>query len=147
MAEEMLGDLAGRSVVVIGAGTMASLTVKHLRHRGAGPVRILNRSLEHARSLAERTGAEHGDLDALPGAIRGADLVVSATGAAGVVVRADVVRGARPGDASPLVLLDLAVPRDVEPEAGSLPGVTLIDVEALRGRAPAGDEARDRAGA
>ena len=141
MAEEALGDLAGRSVVVIGAGTMASLTVKHLRHRGVGAVRILNRSLEHARSLAERTGAEHGDLDALPEVIRGADLVVSATGAAGVVVRADVVRAARLGDAPPLVVLDLAVPRDVEPEAGSLPGVRLIDVEALRGRAPAGDEA------
>ena len=141
MAEEVLGDLTGRSVVVIGAGTMASLTVKHLRQRGVGPVRILNRSLEHARSLAERTGAEHGDLDALPDALRGADLVVSATGAAGLVVHADTVRAARPRDASPLVLLDLAVPRDVEPEAGSLPGVTLIDVEALRDRAPAGDEA------
>ena len=141
MAEEVLGDLTGRSVVVIGAGTMASLTVKHLRHRGVGPVRILNRSLEHARSLAERTGAEHGDLDALPEVIRGAHLVVSATGASGVVIRADLVRAARQGDASPLVVLDLAVPRDVEPEAASLPGVTLIDVEALRGRAPAGDEA------
>jgi glutamyl-tRNA reductase len=141
MAEEVLGDLTGRSVVVIGAGTMASLTVKHLRRRGVGQVRILNRSREHARSLAERTDAEHGDLDALPDALRGADLVVSATGAAGVVVRAGAVRAARPEDARPLVLLDLAVPRDVEPEAGSLSGVTLIDVEALRDRAPAGDEA------
>jgi glutamyl-tRNA reductase len=141
MAEEVLGDLNGRSVVVIGAGTMASLTVKHLRQRGVGEVRILNRSREHARSLAERTDAEHGDLDALPGALRGADLVVSATGATGVVVRAETVRVARPRGASPLVLLDLAVPRDVEPEAASLPGVTLIDVEALRDRAPAGDQA------
>ena len=134
LAEEVLGSLAGRSVVVIGAGTMASLAVKHLRQRGVGPIRILNRSLPHARALAERTNADHADLDALPTVLRGADLVVSATGAAGVVLRADVVREARPAAATPLVLLDMAVPRDVEPDAGSLPGVTLIDVDALRDR-------------
>jgi glutamyl-tRNA reductase len=137
LAEEVLGTLAGRSVLVIGAGTMASLAVKHLRRRGVGSVRILNRSLPHARALAERTGSEHGDLDALPAALGRADLVVSATGATGSVVHADVVRAARPVPASPLVLLDLAVPRDVEPEVGALPAVTLIDVDALRSRGSA----------
>jgi glutamyl-tRNA reductase len=140
LAEEVLGSLSGRSVVVVGAGTMASLAVKHLRHRGVGPLRILNRSLPHARSLAERTNAEHGDLDALPTALHDADLVVSATGATGVVVRADVVRAARRASTSPLVLLDLAVPRDVEPDAGTLAGVTLIDVDALRDRGSAGEQ-------
>ena len=140
LAEEELGSLSGRSVVVVGAGTMASLAVRHLRHRGVGPLRILNRSLPHARSLAERTNAEHGDLDALPTALHDADLVVSATGATGVVVRADLVRAARPASTSRLVLLDLAVPRDVEPDAGTLPGVTLIDVDALRGRDSAGEQ-------
>ena len=134
LAEEVLGGLAGRSVVVVGAGTMASLAVKHLRQRGVGSMHILNRSLPHARALAERTGADHGDLDALPTALGEADLVVSATGATGTVVHADVLRAARPASAARLVLLDLAVPRDVEPEAGSLPGVTLIDVDALRDR-------------
>ena len=108
-------------MVVIGAGTIASLAVKHVRRRGVGPVRILNRSLEHARSLAERTNAEHGDLDALPAALREADLVISATGATGVVVHADAVRAARSTTDAPLVLLDLAVPRDVEPEADPSP--------------------------
>jgi glutamyl-tRNA reductase len=140
LAEEVLGSLADRSVVVIGAGTMASLAVKHLRQRRVGPVRILNRSLPHARALAERTDADHGDLDALPTMLREADLVVSATGATGVVVPADMVRAARPAATSPLVLLDLAVPRDVEPDAGSLPGVTLIDVDALRDRGSAVEE-------
>ena len=140
LAEEVLGSLRGRSVVVVGAGTMASLAVKHLRQRDVGPVRILNRSLPHARSLAERTNAEHGDLDALPTALHDADLVVSATGATGVVVRTDVLRAARPASTSPLVLLDLAVPRDVEPGAGTLPGVTLIDVYALRDRGSADEQ-------
>jgi glutamyl-tRNA reductase len=87
LADDALGGVAGPDVVVVGAGQMAALAVKHLRARGVGPVRILNRSLEHARSLAERTNAEHGDLDALPAALRHADLVVSATGAAGYVLR------------------------------------------------------------
>jgi glutamyl-tRNA reductase len=135
LAEDAAGGLGGRDVVVVGAGTMAALAVKHLRQRGVGPVRILNRSLEHARALAERTNAEHGDLDVLPDAMRHADLVVSATGAAGTVIRRSVVadamadRGGRP-----LVLLDLAVPRDVEPETAYVEGTRVIDIVSLRER-------------
>ena len=92
---------------------------------------------DHARTLAERTGSAHGDLDALPAALREADLVVSATGATGVVVPVEMVRAARAASAAPLVLLDLAVPRDVDPAAGALAGVTLIDVDALRSRGSA----------
>jgi glutamyl-tRNA reductase len=135
LAEGRLGGLAGRRAVVIGAGTMAGLAVKHLRRRGVGPVRVLNRSLERARALAERTNAEHGDLDSLPEALAQADLVVSATGATGAVVHASAIRAARASREGPLVLLDLAVPRDVDPDVGALPDVTLIDVEALRDRA------------
>ncbi len=140
LAEEVLGDLSGRSVVVIGAGTMASLGVKHLRTRGVGQIRILNRSLPHARALAERSRAEPGDLDSLPDALGGADLILSATGATGVVVHAEQVRAARLGHASPLVLLDLAVPRDVESATGALPGVTLFDADALRDRGSAEED-------
>ena len=75
-AREALGSLAGRDAVVVGAGQMASLAVKHLRRQGVGPVRILNRSLQHARALAERTNAEPGDLGTLPDALRHADLVI-----------------------------------------------------------------------
>jgi glutamyl-tRNA reductase len=139
-AEAELGDLRDRRAVVVGAGTMAALTVRHLRERGNGAVLILNRSLAHARALAERTSADHGDLAAFPEALADADLVVSATGATGTVIPADVVRTARDGREAPLVLIDLAVPRDVEPEAGEMDGVTLIDVEALRARAPEGDD-------
>jgi glutamyl-tRNA reductase len=131
LAAEALVDLQGRDVVVVGAGQMAALAVKHLRRRSVGPVRILNRSLEHARALAARTNAEHGDLDALPEALRHADLVVSATGAAGTVVTERVVRGT-PREDRPLVLLDLAVPRDIETSVADIPGVRLIDIVTLR---------------
>jgi glutamyl-tRNA reductase len=105
--------------------------VKHLRHRGVGTVRIVNRSLEHARALAERTNAEHDELDALPQAMRDADLVVSATGAAGTVIRRSVVADVMATRDRPLVLLDLAVPRDVEPETAYVEGVRVIDIVSL----------------
>jgi glutamyl-tRNA reductase len=133
LAADALGDLREREVLVIGAGQMAALAVKHLHRRGVGPMRILNRSLEHARALAERTNAAHGDLEALPGALTTADLVVSATGAAGHVVRTDAVAGAMARRAGrPLVLVDLAVPRDVEPEVAQVADVTVFDIAALR---------------
>jgi glutamyl-tRNA reductase len=135
IAEDAVAGLAGREVVVVGAGTMAALAVKHLRQRGVGPVRVLNRSLEHARALAVRTNAEHGELDTLPEAMRHADLVVSATGAAGIVIRRATVADAMAArDGRPLVLLDLAVPRDVEPETAYVDGVRVIDIVSLRER-------------
>jgi glutamyl-tRNA reductase len=140
LAEEALHGLADRDVVVIGAGQMAALAVRHLRARGVGPVRILNRSLEHARSLALRTDAEHGDLDALPAALAHADLVVSATGAVGTVVAEDAVHDALGRRDRPLVFLDLAVPRDVEPAVADLANVTLIDIATLRDRLAEHDE-------
>ncbi len=134
IAEDAIGGLAGREVVVVGAGTMAALAVKHLRRRGVGLVRILNRSLERARALAERTQADHGELDALPEALCRCDLVVSATGATGIVIDRSVVANAMAarGDERPLVLLDLAVPRDVDPGAASVVGARVIDIVALR---------------
>ncbi len=141
LADMALGGLAGRDTLVVGAGQMAALAVKHLRGRGIGPVRILNRSLEHARTLAERTAADHGGLDQLPAALERADLVVSATGAAGVVVRVDMIRrAAAEHGGRPLVLLDLAVPRDVDPSAAEVPSVRVIDVSWLRERLVERDE-------
>jgi glutamyl-tRNA reductase len=141
VAEDALGGLIDRSVVVVGAGQMAALAVKHLRNRGVGPVRILNRSLEHARSLAARTEADHGPLDALPDALRSSDLVVSATGAAGVVIgRHHVADAMAERPARPLVLLDLAVPRDVDPESARVNDVHVIDIVSLRERLATQDQ-------
>ncbi|MFN8232419.1 MAG: glutamyl-tRNA reductase [Actinomycetota bacterium] len=135
LAAEVSGGIDGSYAVVIGAGQMASLAVRQLRHRGAGRLRILNRSVERARALAARTGSGHGDLDGLPDALEHADLIVTATNAPGTVIRVDDVRRsiARRGG-RPLVLVDLAVPRDVEPEVSALPGVHVIDTAALRTR-------------
>lgn len=132
LAEEALGGLDGKSAAVVGAGQMAALAVKHLRGRGIATIRVLNRSLERARALAERLGADHDDLEGLPEALAAADIVVSATGAAGFVIHERVLRAATAGRTRPLFLIDLAVPRDVEPAVGTIDGVRLVDIEGLR---------------
>jgi glutamyl-tRNA reductase len=153
LAERELGGLAGRSAVVVGAGGMASLAVKHLKAREVGQLRVVNRSLDRARRLAARAGGEPHGLDALVAALAQADLVVTSTGAAGTVIGPDAVgealtrngRGKRP-----LFLLDLAVPRDVDPAVKEFPGVLLADIDDLKeilagsGAAP-GDLDRARA--
>jgi glutamyl-tRNA reductase len=135
LATDVLGDLHGRDVVVVGAGQMAGLAVKHLRGRGVGTIRIVNRSHERARALAERSGDGFAGLDQLPSAIAGADLVVSATGATEAMIDARVVRSTLDGRRSePLVLLDLAVPRDVAADVEALDGVRVIDIRGIRER-------------
>jgi glutamyl-tRNA reductase len=141
LATEALGGLRDRAVVVVGAGQMAGLAAKHLRHRGARISSVLNRSFEHARTLAERVSATPAELHALPDELRHADLVVTATGATGVVIDADAVRSAVQGRmTSPLVVLDLAVPRDVDRAVRDVDGVRVFDIEALRERLASHDE-------
>jgi glutamyl-tRNA reductase len=146
LAADALGGLEGRRVVIVGAGQMASLAVKHLRHAGVGEVRIVNRTPDRAQALAERTGASHGSLGSLPAAVADADLVVTATGAAGYVLHhAAVARAMRGREGRALLLLDLAVPRDVDPEAAYVEGVHVVDIVAIRERIGEHDEetARD----
>lgn len=134
LADESFGGLDGRAALVVGAGHMASLAAGHLRSRGLARVKVLNRSPERARALAERTGAEHGGLDQLARALAGTDLVVSATGATGVLITGPLLGDALAGRGAdrPMFLLDLAVPRDVDPGAATVPGVRLLDIAGVK---------------
>jgi glutamyl-tRNA reductase len=140
VASAQLGDLHGRSALVIGAGAMGALSVATLTRAGVGPARITNRSAARADRLAEAYGAvavPFADLDA---ALAQADLVISATAAPTPVLTRD-----RLAAAAPLVVLDLAGPRDVAPEATDVPGVTVIDIDSLaasRRALPAAAETR-----
>jgi glutamyl-tRNA reductase len=133
LAAEALGGLEGRRVLVVGAGMMSELAVSVLRERGVGPVVVLARKEERGRRLADSVGGETRGMDRLRSSLGEADLVVSATGATSTVlsrrdaVAAQLVRGGRP-----LFLLDLAVPRDVEPDAAGVDGVSLANIEDLR---------------
>ena len=133
-------SLAAVSVLVVGAGSMSSLAVATSARMGAARIVVANRSHEHARRLAATVSGTTAELSRLPAEIAAADLVVSCTGAPGFVISAESVEdalGARaPG--RPLVLLDLALPRDVDPAAGRLPGVCVIGLEELRDAGPDG---------
>lgn len=132
-AQSLLGDLTGRRFVIVGAGSMGALTGATLqRMLGGGDIDVVvaNRSPERAERLAGILGGRAARLDELPQVIADADVLISSTGATGLVIEADDVR-ARTG--APLVALDLALPRDVDPAVALLPDVHYVDLEVLRG--------------
>jgi glutamyl-tRNA reductase len=133
LAEQTLGGLHGRNAVVVGAGSMSALAGATLRRRGVGSIAIVNRTPSRAERLAASLDGVAGHSAELPSYLADADLVVSCTGAVGTVVSAEAVRDAmsrRPD--RPLFVLDLALPRDVEPAVREVPAVTVIDLESLR---------------
>jgi glutamyl-tRNA reductase len=133
LARDVVGDLASRSVVIIGAGETAELTAQALADQGVRTVFVANRHADRARSLAERFGGEVGSLDSLPARLQEADIVVASTSSPHPIVGADeleVVMRARGG--RPLVFIDIAVPRDIEHACGELDGVSVYDMDDLQ---------------
>jgi glutamyl-tRNA reductase len=139
MAEARIGSLAGRSAVVVGAGSMGALAAKQLMRAGIERIHVVNRSLPRAKRLAENIrahglAAEAFPFDHLPPLLTDADVVVSCTGAVRPVVSlADVHRGLaqRLGGTKQLVMCDLGMPRDIDPAVAGLPGVYVIDMERI----------------
>jgi len=130
------GALDGLSVLVVGAGSMSSLAVATASRMGAARLVVANRTSARAGRLAATVAAAAVDLSRLADEIAAADLVVSCTGAPGHVITRDTVAAAlasRAPSGRPLVLLDLALPRDVDPGAGQLPGVSVIGLETIGG--------------
>jgi len=142
--------LAGLSVLVVGAGSMSSLAVATANRLGAASIVIANRTARRADRLAASVAGATAGLADLPAALAAADLVISCTGADGAVITTGMARDALAlraagAAAGPLVLLDLALPRDVEPAVGELPGVTVLGLDALEaaGHAAAAAQAED----
>ncbi len=132
VAEEHLADLSRRRALVIGAGKMGRIAARTLARSGFRWLFIANRTFDKAQALAAEVGGDAVRFDALPQALAQADLVVASTGAPHVVLHAEQVREALQGrEASPLVVLDLAVPRNVDPAVGNLPNVVLYDLDDL----------------
>ncbi|GCD89686.1 glutamyl-tRNA reductase [Nocardioides sp. LS1] len=125
-----VGDVAGKRVVVVGAGAMAGLSTATVSRLGAAHVTVVNRTAGNADRLAGQYGARPAPLAQLPAELAQADIVITCTGATGVLVTTDMVREARP-DGRPLALIDLALPHDVDPAVADLPGVTLINLAEL----------------
>src|SRR5687768_5332722 len=132
-AEERIGSLDGTSVLVVGAGSMGALAATTLTRRGASVV-VSSRTEAHAARLADSLGGRAAALSDLPAELAAADVLVTCTGATGLVVGVDVVAGAMSGrKGRPLVVVDLALPRDVDPGVAALPGVHVIDLALLQG--------------
>ena len=134
------GRLSGLHVLVVGAGAMSGLAVATAARAGAARVTVANRTRAKAERLAAGVGGTVADFADLPAAIAEADLVISCTGAASLVITEAIVREvlAVRDRARPLVLLDLAMPRDVDPAVAELPGpaeaaVSVISMDTLRG--------------
>jgi len=123
---------AGRAVLIVGAGSMSALAAAAALRSGAASIVIANRTRARAERLAAQVGGTVIALADLPGAMAGADIVICCTGAAGPVVAREMVPDARAVRRGPLVFLDLAMPRDVEPAVADLPGVVVVGMDQLR---------------
>jgi glutamyl-tRNA reductase len=132
LAEEVFGALEGRRALVLGAGEMSELVIKHLKNLGIEELRIANRTAERARLLVERVGGVCVDFDALPEELPRADVVVSATGAGEWVVGSELAAQALARREEPLFFIDIAVPRDVDPVVQNLNRAYVYDVDDLQ---------------
>jgi glutamyl-tRNA reductase len=135
-AKQHVGELRGKSVLVVGAGKMGALAARRLRDEGASEIVVLNRSHKRARDLSEGLGrtARVVEMPGLIDALKAADVVVTSTGASHFIITPGNVAEAmlaRPN--RPLFIVDIAVPRDVDPEVTRLNGLGLVDVDGLKG--------------
>ncbi len=133
LAHQCAGDLRTKQILLIGLGEIGQLTLKGLQARGVTNIALANRTLERAQTLAAVWGGAAYCLADLPAALRNADVVISATSATTPILDAMTIAqsmAARPQ--RPLLLLDLAVPRDIDSAVKTIPGVQLFDVDDLR---------------
>jgi glutamyl-tRNA reductase len=127
------GSLDGLSVLVVGAGKMGRLAMQALRSAGTSTVTLVNRSEERALAVADEFGVLRRRFDELGDAIAEADIVISSTTAPDSVISRSTVEGAVASRSNPLFIVDIAVPRDVDPDVRRLENVVLRDIDDLRG--------------
>ena len=145
MAAQRLGSLEGRSILVMGAGEMGEGMVRALATNGVSDIRIANRTWENAAELAERLGGTPIRLAELDAALTEVDLLLTGTGANSMIIEhSDIERVMRARGDRELLVVDVAVPRDVDPAAADIPGVTILDMDDLRAFAEAGMAERRR---
>ena len=145
LAGEQLGGLSGVRVLVVGAGEMGEGMVVALADAGVAEVLVANRSSAPAEALASRVGGRAIDLFELTGNLAAVDVVLTSTGAQALILEhADITRAMAERAGRPMLIIDIAVPRDVDPAVADIPGVTLLDMESLGQFASAGAASRRR---
>jgi glutamyl-tRNA reductase len=145
LAKKIFGNLSGKKIAIIGAGEMAELAVKHLVSNGASKVFVVNRTLERAKKLAREFGGEAFSLSELEKVLPLADIVISSTGAPGYVLTKENVIPAVKKRSSPMFLIDIAVPRDIDPALNEVEGLYVYDIDDLNEVVKANLKERERA--
>lgn len=145
MAKSVLGDLSSSRVLVVGAGEAGELAAEVLSLSGVTDITVTNRTFQRAEELAANLSARAVPFDGMPKALRDTDIVIGCTGSPGYVLQADLIgntMAARPD--RPLLLIDIAVPRDIDPEAAQVKNVFLNDVDDLESATQASREKKAR---
>ena len=142
LAQTVLGDLSGARVLLIGAGEAGKLVAEALRKTGVGEIAVTNRTARRASALADELGGRAVPFGRLDAAVADADIVVAATEAPGHLLTAETVRAANRERDRGTFMFDLAVPRNIDPEAASIDGVSLYNIDDLA--AVAEDNLRER---
>ncbi len=142
LAQTVLGDLSGARVLLIGAGEAGKLVAEALRKTGVGEIAVTNRTARRASALADELGGRAVPFGRLDAAVADADIVVAATEAPGHLLTAETVRAANRERDRGTFMFDLAVPRNIDPEAASIDGVSLYNIDDLG--AVAEDNLRER---
>jgi glutamyl-tRNA reductase len=147
LAERELGGLDGSTMMVLGAGEMGEGIVNALAGSGVAELLVANRTWDRAVELARSAGGAPVRLTELQDALVGVDVLLSSTGAATLMLEAADLEAviARRSNGKPLLVIDIAVPRDIDPAVAELPGVTLLDMDDLRAFVDAGLDERRRA--
>lgn len=140
--ERIPGQVAGRRVVVVGAGSMASLAIATVHRMGASDLAVVNRTPDRAERLAREYAARPVSLVDLDVEIGRADVLISCTGAAGVLISRGAVEEARAHTSAPLAVIDLALPHDVDPAVAELAGVSVMGLAELADELEGSDAAR-----
>ena len=145
MADKQLNGLIGKRVLVVGAGEMGEGMAKSLHAGGITELRVANRTWDRAVETAERLNGKPVRLDELPQNLTEVDLLLTSTGATAAILEyGDLDEAARQREGRELLIVDIAVPRDVDPAAAELDGVTLLDMDDLREFAEKGIRAREK---
>ncbi|MDW7710054.1 MAG: glutamyl-tRNA reductase [Deferrisomatales bacterium] len=134
LARKIFGSLEGKHVLVVGAGEMCELAATHLMENGVTGVQVTNRTLARAEALAEKLRGRAVPFEQFRAHLHEVDIVISSTGAPHLVVDVEDVRSAmKERRQKPMFLIDIAVPRDIDPRINDLPNVYLYDVDDLQG--------------
>lgn len=134
LAKKIFGDLTNKNVLILGAGKMGELAVQNLHGSGVGKVTVMNRTFQKAQNLAEKFQGEAKTIEELQCALVEADIMISSTGAKGYVITKEMMQDVeRMRKGRPLFMVDIAVPRDLDPGLADLESVFLYDIDDLEG--------------